>query len=206
MFLVTSRTWQLMIASQVFLCTSCKTRSVSSWRYGLLGFKAVYFGESLLGITERCSRKFRTLRRDPKIVTVFLLRHDGSGSAVLTRDQKKKLWPESSSELYRPSDRRISAMLVPTFADRGVSHHYRRILGFLVRSSYCFFEVAPQLYSQGWVDSVPDPLLLINSGSAGNRTPFLWVCSQELWPLDHIGSQLEIQISLIGAIPRQSAV
>jgi hypothetical protein len=31
------------------------------------------------------------------------------------------LWPESASELYRPSDSRLSAKLVPTFADRG--HH-----------------------------------------------------------------------------------
>jgi hypothetical protein len=28
-------------------------------------------------------------------------------------------WPESASELYRPSDRSLSAKLVPTFADRG---------------------------------------------------------------------------------------
>jgi hypothetical protein len=32
-----------------------------------------------------------------------------------------------------------------------------------------FFQVAPQLYSRGWVDPVPDPLLLRKSGSAGNR-------------------------------------
>jgi hypothetical protein len=31
-------------------------------------------------------------------------------------------------------------------------------------------EVAPQLYSRGWVDPVPDPLLLRKSDSAGNRT------------------------------------
>jgi hypothetical protein len=31
-----------------------------------------------------------------------------------------------------------------------------------------FYRVAPQLYSRGWVDPVPDPLLF--SGSAGNRT------------------------------------
>jgi hypothetical protein len=30
-------------------------------------------------------------------------------------------WPQSTSELYRRSDRRLSAKLVPTFADRGVS-------------------------------------------------------------------------------------
>jgi hypothetical protein len=31
------------------------------------------------------------------------------------------------------------------------------------------------------VDPVPDPLLLRKSGSAGNRTRDLWICSQELW-------------------------
>jgi hypothetical protein len=43
-------------------------------------------------------------------------------------------------------------------------------LGFLDRSRYFFFQVAPQLYSRGWVDLVPDPLLLGKSDSAGNRT------------------------------------
>jgi hypothetical protein len=33
------------------------------------------------------------------------------------------------------------------------------------------------------VDPVPDPLLF----SALNRTRVLWICSQELWPLDHRG-------------------
>jgi hypothetical protein len=45
-------------------------------------------------------------------------------------------WPYSASELYRPSDRRLSAKLVPTSADRGchvvrVIDPYGRILGFL---------------------------------------------------------------------------
>jgi hypothetical protein len=31
---------------------------------------------------------------------------------------KETPWPESASELYRPSDRRLSAKLVPTLADR----------------------------------------------------------------------------------------
>jgi hypothetical protein len=47
---------------------------------------------------------------------------------------------------------------------------YGRILGFLDRSFYIFFQVAPQLYSQGRVNPVPDPLLLRKSGSAWNRT------------------------------------
>jgi hypothetical protein len=48
-------------------------------------------------------------------------------------------WPESASDLYRPSDRRLSAKLVPTFADRenhvvSLTDPYGRILGFLDRS------------------------------------------------------------------------
>jgi hypothetical protein len=31
-------------------------------------------------------------------------------------------WLSSASELYRPGDRRLSAKIMPTFADRGVSH------------------------------------------------------------------------------------
>jgi hypothetical protein len=91
-----------------------------------------------------------------------------------------------------PSDRRLSAKLVPTFADSGcrvvsATDPNGRIIGFLGRSRYYFFQVAPQLYSRVWVDHVPDPLLLRKSGSAGNRTRDLWICSLELWPLDHRG-------------------
>jgi hypothetical protein len=48
---------------------------------------------------------------------------------------------ESAMELYRPSDRRLSAKGLPTFADRGchvvsVTDPYGRILGFLERSLY----------------------------------------------------------------------
>jgi hypothetical protein len=52
----------------------------------------------------------------------------------------------------RPSDRRLSVKLVPTFADRGcrmvsTKEPHGRILGFLDQSCYYFFQVAPQLYS-----------------------------------------------------------
>jgi hypothetical protein len=71
--------------------------------------------------------------------------------------------------------RLLSARLVPTFADRwlhvvSMTDPYGRILGFLYRSGFFFFQVAPQLYSRGWVDPVPDQLLLRKCGSAGNRT------------------------------------
>jgi hypothetical protein len=44
---------------------------------------------------------------------------------VLDISHKKTPWPESTSELYQPSDRCLSAKLVPTFADRGVSRSQR---------------------------------------------------------------------------------
>jgi hypothetical protein len=57
-------------------------------------------------------------------------------------------------QLYRRSDRRVSAKLVPTFADRGVSRgqrngssrHYSR---FSRPEPLLFLQVAPQLYSRG---------------------------------------------------------
>jgi hypothetical protein len=80
-------------------------------------------------------------------------------------------WPESASELYRPSDHRLSAKIVSTFADRvchvaSVTDPYGHILGFLDWSRY--FHVAPQLYLRGWVDPLPDPVLR-KSDSAGKR-------------------------------------
>jgi hypothetical protein len=44
------------------------------------------------------------------------------------------------------------------------------------------------------VDPIPDPLLLRISGSAENRTGDLWICSQELWPLDQRGGRFNIII------------
>jgi hypothetical protein len=47
---------------------------------------------------------------------------------------------------------------------------------FQIRRRYFSIQVAPQLFSRGWVDPVPDPLLLRKSGSAGNGSPVLWIC------------------------------
>jgi hypothetical protein len=108
-------------------------------------------------------------------------------STTKNRSLEWSITPWSASELYRPSDRRMSVKLVPTFADPVVSatDPHGRILGFLDGSRYYFFQIAPQLYSRGWVDPVLDPLLPRKSGNAGNRTRDLWICSH--WPLDHLG-------------------
>jgi hypothetical protein len=52
----------------------------------------------------------------------------------------------------------------PSFVFTIFSHKkndpHGRILSFLDRSRYYFFQAAPQLYSRGWVDPVADPLFL----------------------------------------------
>jgi hypothetical protein len=63
-------------------------------------------------------------------------------------------WPESVSELYRPSDLLLSEKLVSIVVDRkchvvNLTDPYGRILGFLDRSRYFFFQVLPQLFSRG---------------------------------------------------------
>jgi hypothetical protein len=57
----------------------------------------------------------------------------------MNKQKEQTLWFESASELYRPSDRRLSAKLLPTFGDRGchvvsVTDPYGRILGFQDRN------------------------------------------------------------------------
>jgi hypothetical protein len=76
-------------------------------------------------------------------------------------------------------------------------------LGFLDGSRYFSIQVAPQLSSRCSVDPVPDPLLLRKSGSAWNLTRDLWICSQELWPLDHRGGSREGTRILKPALRRQ---
>jgi hypothetical protein len=54
-------------------------------------------------------------------------------------NKKQTPWSYSASQLYRPSDRRMSAKLLPTFADRGCRvvsaiYPHGRILGFLDRN------------------------------------------------------------------------
>jgi hypothetical protein len=66
----------------------------------------------------------------------------------------KTLWPESASELYRLSDRRLTTKLVATFAGIGryvvnVTDLYTAFSVFLDLRRYFFFQAAPQLYSRG---------------------------------------------------------
>ena len=46
------------------------------------------------------------------------------------------------------------------------------------------------------MDPVPDPLLLRKSGSAGDRTRDLCICSQKLRPLDHRGCRRYLYVPI----------
>jgi hypothetical protein len=79
------------------------------------------------------------------------------------------LWLWSARELYRPSDRRLSARLVPTFADRGVAWSAQRI---------------PTAVNLGSLD--PEPLVFNSSSSSVVLTrlsgPRSWpTTSQKIW-------------------------
>jgi hypothetical protein len=64
------------------------------------------------------------------------------------------------------------------------------------------FQVAPHLSPRGWVDPVPDPLLLKKNSSAGNQTQDLCSCSQEPWPLEHRGGLYKDMDSIIKNVYR----
>jgi hypothetical protein len=96
----------------------------------------------------------------------------------------------SVREQTLPTESRLSVNLVPTFEDTEfrvviAMDPNGRNLGLPDRSRYFIFQVAPQLCSRGWMDLVPDPLLLRKSGSHGNGIRDLWIYSQKLWTLDN---------------------
>jgi hypothetical protein len=88
------------------------------------------------------SRKIRKARSQlDETPSKFFRRNPQHGVIAEETSIKKTPWFESASELYRPSDRRLSAKRLPTCADRGchavsVTDPYGRILGFLDRSRY----------------------------------------------------------------------
>jgi hypothetical protein len=80
---------------------------------------------------------------------------------------------------------------VPRGQRNGSLRPYSRFSG---QEPLLFYQVAPQLYSRGWVDPVPDPLLVFLSSPPPREiwvgrgaNPGFRICSQELWPLDHRG-------------------
>jgi hypothetical protein len=113
---------------------------------------------------------------------------------VVLKQNEHTPWPESANELYRPSDRSLSAKLMPTFADRrchvvSATNLYGRNLSFLDRIlflSSSFSVVLTRL-------SVPRsrPTTTQKMWQRRESNPGLWICSQELWRLDHRGCRMK---------------
>jgi hypothetical protein len=87
----------------------------------------------------------RDKRQQPSTGIRASRRYEPNTSRDKSDFKKSTPWPETASELYRPSDRRLSAKLVPTSADRGcnvisVTDPYGRFLGFLDPRRYVFFQ------------------------------------------------------------------
>jgi hypothetical protein len=111
---------------------------------------------------------------------------------------RKELWRMASSGMLRrvalgitdvSEELSASFIRITRIGELGTTLAVTNVnISFIDRSRYFFIEVATQLSSRGWMDPVPDQLLLRTSGNAGNRTRDLWVCTQELWPLDDSGS------------------
>jgi hypothetical protein len=88
---------------------------------------------------DECSPLYRQHRHHHKNGCSLL------GQAEILNNKKQTPFPESANELYRPSDRRLSANLVPTFADRGcpvisVTDSHCRILAFYTRTATFSFK------------------------------------------------------------------
>jgi hypothetical protein len=82
-----------------------------------------------------------------------------------------------------------------------VTGPYGRILGFRDRSCYYVFQVAPQLCSWGWVD--PFQTHYFSENLVGREwNPDLRICSQELWPLEHLEHRggLNLECTIISII------
>jgi hypothetical protein len=79
------------------------------------GYEADHLPPAIAGVKKTWIYTFTPLIRLHGVVLNWL----SSGTALPLLTLRITPWPESASELYRPSDRRLSAKLVPTFAGTG---------------------------------------------------------------------------------------
>jgi hypothetical protein len=112
---------------------------------------------------------------DPLLLRKSVARNSGHWTTeavyFLLHKTKKKLhglspranYTDRATTACRRSDCQLG---VPRGQRDGSLRQYSR---FSRQEPLLFYQVAPQFYSRGWVDPVPDPLLSF-SGSAGNRT------------------------------------
>jgi hypothetical protein len=104
--------------------------------------------------------EFESPRKTTKTCEIWVSHSSGMKLNILwdmslcTAVDRYQRFGGTASELYLLSDRCLLAKSVPTFADRGccmvsITDHHGHILRFIYQKCYYFFQVAPQLYSQG---------------------------------------------------------
>jgi hypothetical protein len=161
--------WGHLYGTCVRLCIDCDRRAWATIFHIFVCFK--------IHIT--CAAKQSTQEICLKLACRKLSKHTNThkqnwvANITLHNLKKKTPWSESASELYRPSDRRLSAKWLPTFADRvchvvGVTDSYGHILGFLDRSRY--FSIKQFLSCTHEAQWTPFQTNYFFPGSAGKRT------------------------------------
>jgi hypothetical protein len=68
-----------------------------------------------------CCMTENILRCPPYLKAPSLFTNEDASCSEDKINNKQTPWAESASELYRPSDRRLSENLVPSFVDRGAT-------------------------------------------------------------------------------------
>jgi hypothetical protein len=113
-----------------------------------------------------------------------------------TLQQAQKL--SSARELYRPSDRRLSVKLVPTFTDRGVSRSQRAAS-------------LTAVFSAIWTGAATISLKqLLNCTHEAEWTPFQThyfsenLEAPELWPLDHRPTSRHCKIAAADSVAQDT--
>jgi hypothetical protein len=100
------------------------------------------------------SYQLRANENQQNFQQLFHKLNTGKIKHIFCMNHKKLRGLSLRANVYRQSDRRLSAKLVPIIVDRGfhvvkATDPYGRNLVFLDRSRYFFSQVAPQLYSRG---------------------------------------------------------
>jgi hypothetical protein len=133
--------------------------STSNNPVGLHGLLRGYFYFFILLWLE-----LQSLGRPARIQSVYRLGHPGSYSVALVRE---RTIPTELTLLVDEASAKFCWCRVSRGQRDGSLRPYSRLSR---PEPLRLFQIAPQLASRGWVDLVPDTLLLRKSGSAGNRT------------------------------------
>jgi hypothetical protein len=125
----------------------------------------ILLGGSQLILSATCNGSLPLAKNAEHTLAPWTRGNDFTKAHCTTKKEQNKT--NSVASVYRPSHCSLSAKLVKAFADRGchvvvVAYPYGCNMGFFDQSSYFSFKVAPQFYSRGWVDPIPDPFFSEN--------------------------------------------